>query len=161
MPPRFNFTRNIQQEFPSMIMNVIIPINVTYPMSVSDYRSGFISVIMKRHKYPRYREESLDPNHHEKFNYQGINYLIHNPYELFSKDSSLIQTVANHSIIVHLKPKKVIIDQALRSYKPKRFDINFESKLFLCFAYFQTRLLSARRKTTEVLQDLHQEQLQI
>jgi acid-sensing ion channel, other len=62
----------------------------------------------------------LYTKHHESFNYEGVNYLIHNPFEMFSRDSKLHQTVANHSITVYLNPVKTIIDEALEAYEPQR-----------------------------------------
>jgi hypothetical protein len=62
----------------------------------------------------------MDQNHHEKYNYQGLNYYIHSPYELVTRDSAFHQTLDNHSIIVHLSPRKILIDEALESYPPER-----------------------------------------
>jgi hypothetical protein len=94
--------------------------NRSNPQSVTHFRDGFLANILKRDNYPHYKFENLDPNHHEKFNYQGLNYFIHSPYELVSRDSAFHQTIANHSIIVHLNPRKMIIDEALESYPPER-----------------------------------------
>jgi hypothetical protein len=94
--------------------------NRTDPQHVTDFRSGFVSIIRKRLNYPSYRFESLDQNHHETYNYQGLNYYIHSPYEFVSRDSAFHQTIANHSIIVHLSPRKILIDEALESYPPER-----------------------------------------
>jgi hypothetical protein len=96
----------------------------SYPLSVTHFSSGLLSNILKRDNVPGYRFESLDQNHHEKFNYQGLNYYIHSPYEFVSRESSFHQTIANHSIIVHLSPRKIIVDEALQSYPPERFDVS-------------------------------------
>lgn len=87
-------------------------------MSIFDTNSGFNSII--RQVAHSGDEKVFDPNHHEKFNYQGLIYLIHNPYELFSKDSVLHQSILNHSMDIYLNPQKTIIDKALESYEPKR-----------------------------------------
>jgi hypothetical protein len=63
-----------------------------------------------------------DRNHHESLNYQGINYLIHNPHELLSKLSAKHQTVANYSMIVYLNPQITDIEVTLNGYEPKRFE---------------------------------------
>jgi hypothetical protein len=86
-------------------------------MNVSDYQSGMFSLVGLLTHVPSKRK--YDFNHHEKFNYQGVNYFIHSPYELFSKSSVTHQTIANHSMIVYLNPQKRVIDEALESYEPK------------------------------------------
>jgi hypothetical protein len=91
-------------------------------MSVTDHRSGYKVLTRLRTPAVKLSQESLDRNHHEKFNYQGTNYLIHSPFELSSKLSSMHQSIVNSSLIINLKPRKTIIDEALRTYPPRRFD---------------------------------------
>jgi hypothetical protein len=86
---------------------------------VSDYRSGYVSSI---NIFPNYKfKQEYDKNHHKSYDYQGLNYLIHSPFEMPSRFSTKHQTVANSSIIVLLDPTKIEIDEALESYEPKRF----------------------------------------
>jgi hypothetical protein len=68
-------------------------------------------------------------NHHKNFDYRGVNYWIHSPYELFSKLSAHHRSIARHSIIVNLNPQKVLIDEALESYPPQRFEIDAKALL--------------------------------
>jgi hypothetical protein len=74
----------------------------------------------------QYVGRNVDKNHHETFDYQGVKFLIHNPYELFSKQSASHTTVANSSMIVYLNPQKTIIDEVLQKYNPKRFEMNLK-----------------------------------
>jgi hypothetical protein len=120
MPHLFDFTRRSIQYPYNNLNNTRPPTDASYPLSVTDYRSGFLSIIMKRENYPSYSTVYLEQNHHEKFNYQGVNYWVHSPYEVFTKESAFHQTIANHSIIVYVNPRKIIIDEALESYPPER-----------------------------------------
>jgi hypothetical protein len=95
-----------------------------YPMSVVASESGFYSIINLVSVIPKYRKIEL--NHHESFNYQGVKFLIHNPFELFYKRSSSHTTIANSSMFVFMNPQKTIIDEVLESYEPKRFEIDLE-----------------------------------
>jgi hypothetical protein len=63
-----------------------------------------------------------DYNYHHSFTHQGVNYFIHNPYEMFSKFSAKHQSIANFSMIVYLNPQKTIIDETLEGYEPRRFE---------------------------------------
>jgi hypothetical protein len=65
-------------------------------------------------------KDHLDANHHESMMHEGAKYLIHNPYEMFSRESASHQTIVNHSLIVYAVPQKTIIDKALESYSPER-----------------------------------------
>jgi hypothetical protein len=123
MPMNFNFNKTILQLPYQKIAKAgnHNPDNVTYPMNVTHFQSGFSSLLRMRPTYLKYQTITLDQNHHEKYNYQGIKYLIHSPYELFTKQTSIHQSITNHSIIVYLNPKKVIIDKALESYEFKRY----------------------------------------
>jgi hypothetical protein len=120
MPKFFNFSKIMKKRNYGNRFNIKTKDqdrNVSYPLHVTQYRSGFLSNIRKLPLlYKNKTHRFLDPNHHEKFNYQGINYLIHNPFDLFSRDSKVHQTIANHSIIVYLNPVKTIIDKALEKY---------------------------------------------
>jgi hypothetical protein len=88
-------------------------------MSVRNHKSGYFSTIqLGINGYKN--EDYLDKNHHESLVYQGAKYLIHSPYELFSRESASHQTIVNHSLIVYLNPQKTIIDEALESYPPER-----------------------------------------
>jgi hypothetical protein len=88
------------------------------PLSVGDHRSGYVSSINMVSLYRS--QQKYDRNHHKSYDYQGVNYLIHSPFEMPSRFSTKHQTVANYSIIVLLDPTKIIIDEALESYEPKR-----------------------------------------
>jgi acid-sensing ion channel, other len=101
------------------IVSHIISENTSYPLSVRESRSGFFSIIRK-FLLTFKSDRLLYTKHHETFNYEGVNYLIHNPFEMFSRDSKLHQTIANHSITVYLNPVKTIIDEALETYEPQR-----------------------------------------
>jgi hypothetical protein len=119
LPASFNFTRSFKKR--SQVKKYRIqsqnPKKNSYPLSVREYRSGFLSIIRKF--LLGYRTDRLlYTKHHESFDYEGVNYLIHNPFEMFSRDSKLHQTVANHSITVYLNPVKTIIDEALEAYEP-------------------------------------------
>jgi hypothetical protein len=90
-----------------------------YPKYITDSRSGLFSIIHQgEYKKP------FDYNHHEKYAAQGANYLIHSPFEMISKASTHHQSIVNHSMIIYLSPQKTIIDEALQSYPPERFDID-------------------------------------
>jgi hypothetical protein len=99
-----------------------------YPMSIVASESGFHSLIELISHVPKveimFRNTSL--NHHESFNYQGVKFLIHNPFELFSKRSASHTTIANSSMFVFMNPQKTIIDEVLESYEPKRFEIGLK-----------------------------------
>jgi hypothetical protein len=121
MPRQFkskNYYKLPQERYDASLEKVLL--NRSNPQSVTHFRDGFLANILKRDNVPLYRFKSLDQNHHEKFNYQGLNYFIHSPYELVSRDSAFHQTIANHSIIVQLNPKKMLIDEALENYPPER-----------------------------------------
>jgi hypothetical protein len=122
--------------------------NKTYPLKVAEYQSGYYSYVAMVSYVPSKR--FYDKNHHETFNYQGVNYYIHNPYEMVTKFAAKHQTIANYSMIVYLNPQKTIIDDALKSYEPKRLltDPRFQR---LNFREFQTRMLPGERKAIEVL----------
>lgn len=120
--PLFNYSKTMM-ELPlhkRHDQSIQEPVDVDYPMGVTHFRSGFFSMLRKRTQ-SRKNKDIIDRNHHEKFDYQGINYLIHDPFEMFSKKSAVHQTIMNHSIIVHLHPQSTIIDKALERFKPKRF----------------------------------------
>jgi hypothetical protein len=121
-------------------------------MKVTEHLAGFYGVLRTNEHY---RNIKVFANHHESFTHQGIKYSIHSPYEMFSKDSAFYRTIVNHSLVVYLNPQKTVLDEPLKSYEPHRFGIELVTNLFENWPMFQTRLLSARRKTTEILQDLH------
>jgi hypothetical protein len=93
-----------------------------YPMGVTEHVSGFSSIIGLVSTRENRENRTFDRNHHKKFIFQGLNYLIHSPYEMFSKDSAVHQCIVNHSMIVYLNPQKTIIDKALEDYEPKRYE---------------------------------------
>jgi hypothetical protein len=101
-------------------------------MSVTLPETGFFSDINKISHFPK--RMKYDYNYHHSFTHQGVNYYIHSPHEMFSKFSAKHQSIANFSMIVYLNPQKTIIDEALKSYEPKRFEVpRFTRKLFeLC-----------------------------
>jgi hypothetical protein len=94
--------------------------NKTYPMNVVAHESGFYSSISLYSHRPMLQK--IEKNHHETFNYQGAKFLIHNPYELFSKRSAIHTTISNSTIAVYLDPQKTISDEVLNDYDPKKFD---------------------------------------
>jgi hypothetical protein len=87
-------------------------------LKVAEYQSGYYSFVGMVSFIPS--KQFYDKNHHETFNYQGVNYYIHSPYETVTKFAAKHQTIANHSMIVYLNPRKTIIDEALKNYEPKR-----------------------------------------
>jgi hypothetical protein len=89
-----------------------------YPLNVSEYRSGFSSVLQQT----RFNQP-LGSNHHETYNHQGINYYIHSPYELISRETASHQSIVNHSLIIYLSPQKTLIDKALEEYSPERYHL--------------------------------------
>jgi hypothetical protein len=95
------------------------PTNVTYPLSATYHRSGLFSLFKLRAIY--LKDDGHD-NFHKKFVYQSVKYLVHNPYELFTRESTFHQTITNHSLIIYLNPKKTTIDEALEGYEFGRFD---------------------------------------
>jgi hypothetical protein len=105
--------------------------------------------------------QKVEKNHHETFNYQGVIFLIHNPYELFSKRSAIHTTISNSTIAVYLDPQKTISDEVLNDYHPKKFEVCLNVEKIHHAVDFQTRLLSATRKTAEIFQEVHEKQLQI
>jgi hypothetical protein len=105
-------------------------------MNVTNYLSGFYSLFRMRPTLLRYQHISIDQNHHEMYNYQGIKYLIHNPNELFTRQTPIHQSITNHSIIVYLNPKKTTIDEALESYDFKRYDRDLFTETQTTFKQF-------------------------
>jgi hypothetical protein len=92
-----------------------------YPMKVVTYKTSFYSYVRMGGERKENIEEGLfDPSEHETFTRQGVQYFIHSPYEMFSRESASHQTIVNHSMIVYLNPQKTIIDEALESYPPER-----------------------------------------
>jgi hypothetical protein len=91
-------------------------------MKVKDHRTGFYSMLRSNRGYLNIK---VVANHHKSFVRQGLNYLIHSPYEVFSKDSAYHRTVVNHSLVVYLNPQKTILDEPLEDYEPSRFDVEF------------------------------------
>jgi hypothetical protein len=89
-----------------------------YPLKVEHFQSGYFSKVGLVSYVPS--KAYYDRNHHESHNYQGLNYYIHNPYELVSHLSAKHQTIANYSIVVNVNPQMTIIDEALKAYEPKR-----------------------------------------
>jgi hypothetical protein len=90
-----------------------------YPMSAVDHKSGYFSIIQLGISGFS-GQDYLDENHHESLVHEGAKYLIHSPYELFSRESASHETIVNHSLIVYVNPQKTIIDKALESYPPER-----------------------------------------
>lgn len=91
-----------------------------YPMKVSEYHSGYFSMMRLLSASKSLKNLVLDANHHESYVYEGIKYVLHSPYDLFSKSSVQYQSVTDKSLIIYISPQKIIIDKALESYKPKR-----------------------------------------
>jgi hypothetical protein len=91
-------------------------------MKVTEHLAGYYGVLRTNENY---RNMKLFSNHHESFTYQGLNYFIHSPYEMFSKDSAYHRTVVNHSLVVYLNPQKTILDDPLKNYEPYRFGVAF------------------------------------
>jgi hypothetical protein len=95
-------------------------------MIITEYRSGFFSLFRMKAFWNSYDEEwFIDPNHHKSYLNQGIKYLIHSPYDLFSKSSISYQSITNNSLIIYLNPQKTIIDEDLKSFQPKRSEYFF------------------------------------
>jgi hypothetical protein len=86
-------------------------------LRVTEYRQGFYALIKL---YDKSANRPKEGEYHEKFILNGVTFLIHNPLELFSKESASYQSLVNHSMIVSINPMKTIIDEALESYDPKK-----------------------------------------
>jgi hypothetical protein len=121
LPQHFNYSKSIK------LLGQIIKYRIRsqipddpYPMSVEDYQAGFYIIIPM---VETYYDGKLDENHHNTHIYKGAKFLIHNPYDLFSKDSASHQTIVGHSTMIHVDPEKTIIHQALENHKPNRFEI--------------------------------------
>jgi hypothetical protein len=53
-------------------------------------------------------EEGLfDPSELQTFTRQGVQYFIHSPYELFSRESASHHTIVNHSMIVYVNDRQL------------------------------------------------------
>jgi hypothetical protein len=119
LPQHFNYSKSIKVHGQIVKYRIRSQIpDEPYPMSVEDDRAGFYIMIPI---FVNYSAETIDQNHHETHIYKGAKFLIHNPNDLFSKDSPSHQTVVSHSVMVHVDPQKTIIDKALERYKPNRF----------------------------------------
>lgn len=118
MPWYFNFSRSYFQHRSQVFKYRFLSYDPPggYPMSVTGFRQGFYSLVKSN-------DEKTDKNDHESLIYEGVRYFIHSPYDLFSKESLMINTIATHSLVVFLDPQKTIIDKALENYEPKRLDI--------------------------------------
>jgi hypothetical protein len=139
LPSHFNFTRSVKERFMiNKYFNEPVDPSESYPMSVTQPKTGYLSEVNKLSHYPRWKK--YDYNYHSSFTHQGVNYYIHSPYEMFSKFTAKHQSIANFSMIVYLSPQKTIIDEALESYEPKRFEV------VLRFLYF-IRLLTTSDAT--------------
>jgi hypothetical protein len=118
MPQIFNYSKSVK--FRGQIKKYRIRTQdpeKPYPMGVDDNRAGFYITFMMIENYIF----KLQENHHKLNIYDGAKYLIHSPFELFSKDSPSHQTIPGHSIIVYVNPFKMSIDEAIESYEPQRF----------------------------------------
>lgn len=130
LPDSFNYSRSIKQrdmikEFQARPKDP----NDDYPMMISEYHSGFFSVFRMISVYSKLGDRFLVPNHHKSYVNQGVKYLIHSPYDLFSKSSISYQSVPNNSLIIYLNPQKTQIDDALKNFQPKRSEYNFKGIL--------------------------------
>jgi hypothetical protein len=102
--------------------------NTTTVMSVTNYESGFwvthdlLSYIFSVHYF--------DTNQHKFFDYYGTNFMINSPFELFSKFSTRHLTVSNNTLIVYLQPQQKIIDESIKGYEVKRFEVSSSSYHF-------------------------------
>jgi hypothetical protein len=125
LPGHFNYSRS--EKTKSQVMRYkknTQPPNNSYPTSVTTYESGFFSLYnilsstSNFHKgdYKNYKK------HHKSFIYQGLNFLINSPYEIFSQWSKTYRTITNNSIVVYLKPERRIIDKALEKYRPEKYE---------------------------------------
>jgi hypothetical protein len=123
LPPSFNYTKSIKQR--GQVMKYRFKSKNPkggYPMKVTEHGAGFFGIM---HTNGNLRDMKPFKNHHESFVQQGVNYFIHSPYEVLSKDSAHHRTVVNHSLIVYVNPQKTILDGPLENYKPFRFSFEF------------------------------------
>jgi hypothetical protein len=119
LPPHFNYTKSIKHRSQVLKYRILgVKPRLDYPKRVKDYHAGFQSILMTN---KHFFDFEVFENHHETFVSQGVDYFIHSPYELFSKESQNHRTIVNHSIFVHLDPQKTIIDTVLEKYTPERF----------------------------------------
>jgi hypothetical protein len=117
MPQHFNFSRSIQQRGQVFKYRIYTKeYKNTYPMNVTAYRQGFYSIVSMFESYA----EKIITEGHDNFPLDGVNYIIHSPFDLFSKESASYQSIVTHSLVVYLNPQKAIIDEALEKYEPKR-----------------------------------------
>jgi hypothetical protein len=131
LPQHFNYSKSIKLygQIVKYRIRSQIP-DEPYPMSSEDYQAGFYIMIQM---VERYYKDKIDENHHETHIYKGARFLIHNPNDLFSKDSPSHQTVVSHSVMVHVNPQKTIIDKALEKYNANRFETVYASVLLIQF----------------------------
>jgi hypothetical protein len=85
-----------------------------YPQSVYNNKVGFNQVVIPT------VDDIPDANHQQSHIYEGVKYLIHSPYEMFSADSVSHQTIYGHHMIVYLNPQKTVIEKTLESYPLER-----------------------------------------
>jgi hypothetical protein len=147
LPPHFNFTRS-HFERTLLLKHRGLAENSTkpYPWSAREYLSGYITMVDLASATTTLNGSDVNfyapnflisnfsistafikfygTNHHKTFDYRGVNYWIHSPYEWFSKLSAHHRSMTTYSIIVYLNPQKVLIDEALESYPPQRFEID-------------------------------------
>jgi hypothetical protein len=89
-------------------------------LKVEEYHGGFFSLIRLVSNQLKFSKLKLDTNHHKSYVYQGLNFLIHNPFDMFSRSSTLYQSVVNNSIMIYVNPQRTMIEEGLKGFRPKR-----------------------------------------
>jgi hypothetical protein len=129
MPAHFNYTKSLKlrSEVEKYRRMTKLP-NTTAVMSVTNYESGFWATHHITSLNPF--ENQFDTNHHKFFDYLGTNIFINSPFKLFSRFSTRHLTVSNNTLIVYLQPQQKIIDESIKGYELKRFEVPTLSRHF-------------------------------
>jgi hypothetical protein len=117
----FNFSRSIRHRG-QVLKYRIVTVNYkgSYPMQVTRYRQGLYATVYLFESF----KQMTSTKAHDNFPLGGVNFLIHSPFDMISKESASHQTIPTHSLVVYLNPQKSIIDEALEKYEPKRLEPN-------------------------------------
>lgn len=93
-------------------------INETYPFKLGSQESGYRAILRAISNYNT--SGTLDTNHHDSQEFQGLRHTIHNANDLFSKSSVHYQSMPRFSLIFLIDPQLTLIEDALRDYQPER-----------------------------------------
>lgn len=90
--------------------------NLTYPFQVDYYRSGFSSLF----RFIPIGGGKIDDNHHASNVYSGVTYLLHSPYEMFSRTSKKVQSSPDNALVIYINPQRTILDESLHEDPPEK-----------------------------------------